>query len=46
MLWLLSLLGLILIIFGIVRIVRGALLWGIIAIVVGLALGGGGFLGR
>lgn len=43
---LLSLIGLILIIVGVVRIVRGALVWGIVLILIGLALGGGGFLTR
>ena len=39
-----SIIGLILIIVGIVRIVQKDLLWGIVLIVVGLILGGGGFL--
>lgn len=39
-----SIIGLILIIFGIVRLVQKDLLWGIILIVVGIILGGGGYL--
>lgn len=42
--WILAVLGLIAIIVGVVRIIQGALAWGIVLILVGLALGGGSFL--
>lgn len=39
-----AIIGLILIIVGIVRLVQKDILWGIVLIVIGLILGGGGFL--
>ena len=39
-----AIIGLILIIVGIVRLVQADILWGIILIVIGIVLGGGGFL--
>jgi TM2 domain-containing membrane protein YozV len=40
--FILWLIAVILVIFGIVRIVQGQVLWGIVAIVVGLLIGPGG----
>jgi hypothetical protein len=40
--FILWLLAVILVIFGIVRIVQGQLLWGVVAIIVGLLVGPGG----
>jgi len=40
--FILWLIAVILVIFGIVRIVQGQLLWGVVAIVVGLLIGPGG----
>jgi hypothetical protein len=43
MLWLLlTIIAIVLVVFGIVRIVRGDLLWGIVLIIVGLLVGPGG----
>lgn len=39
-----AIIGLILIIVGIVRLVQKDLIWGIVLIIIGLVLGGGGFL--
>lgn len=41
---LLWILAIICIVFGVVRLIQGALLWGVVLILVGLLLGGGGVL--
>lgn len=39
LLWILAVLC---IVFGVVRLIQGAILWGVVLILVGLVLGGGG----